>query len=88
MTPQSDIVETSLARLSDHDWHILSNTWSRGVDWYVQKVGRKWAPIEIFGAFPLFKTKREAAAAATTLLLRESSNRSVARLKQEEALTG
>ena len=73
------ITETSLARLSEHDWQILSNTWARGVDWYVQKIGRKWAPIEIFGAFPLFKTKREAEAAATTLLLWESRNRALKR---------
>lgn len=78
-----EINETSLARLSEHEWQILSNTWSRGVDWYVQKVGRKWTPIDIFGTFPLFKTKREAEQAATTLLLWESSNRSLKRQQLE-----
>ncbi len=64
--------ETSLSRLDNHDWQILSNAWSRGVDWYVRKVGCKWCPIEPFGAFPLFKTKREAEEAATRLILWES----------------
>jgi hypothetical protein len=65
--------ETSLSKLSEHDWNILRNTWSRGVDWYVQKVGKRhWVPIEAFGNFPLFKTKREADEAATTLLLWEA----------------
>lgn len=70
-----EIVETSLSRLSDHDWHVLSNTWASGVDYYVRKVGRNWVPMDIFGAFPLFKTKREAEQAATTLFMAEASNR-------------
>lgn len=74
------ITETSLARLDDHEWQILSNTWARGVDWYVRKIGRRgWTPIDIFGTFPLFKTKREAEQAATTLLLWESRNRALKR---------
>ena len=75
-----EINETSLARLSEHEWKILQATWSRGVDWYVTKVGRRWwTPIDVFGAFPLFKTKREAEAAATTLFLWEARNRSLKR---------
>lgn len=66
------VTETSLSRLSENDWRQLSNNWQRGVDWYVRKIGRKWAPIDAFGKFPLFGTKREAEEAATTLLLMES----------------
>jgi hypothetical protein len=68
-------ISTSLGRLSEHDWQILSNRWARGVDWYVEKIGRYWAPAEVFGRFPLFKTKRAAEEAATKLFLAESHHR-------------
>lgn len=82
----SEPIATSLGRLSDHDWQVLRNTWSRGVDWYVRKVGKRhWAPIEIFGAFPLSKTKREAEAQATNLLLLEARHRAWKREQEEKA---
>lgn len=36
------------------------NTWAKGIDYCVTKVGSKWTPIECFGNFPLFNTKKEA----------------------------
>jgi hypothetical protein len=32
---------------SEHDWHITSNRCARGIDWYVTKVGNKWAISDI-----------------------------------------
>jgi hypothetical protein len=71
---------TSLNRLSEHDWHILSNTWARGVDHYVFKVGRRgWRILDTFGNFPIFKTKKAAEEAASNLLLAESAYRAAKR---------
>jgi hypothetical protein len=70
--PFYDAYETSLSRLSDSQWAQLSNFWSRGSDWTVSKVGRKWLLSERFGNFPLFKTKKEACEAASRLILAES----------------
>ena len=65
--------ETSLSKLSEHDWKVLSSRHSRGIDWMVHKMGRHWVitPSELKG-FPLFKTKREAYEAADNLILAES----------------
>ena len=68
-------IQTSLGRLSDTEWTMLSNRWARGVDWYVQKIGSQWAPADVFGKFPLFKTKRAAEEAASKLFLAESLHR-------------
>jgi hypothetical protein len=74
---------TSLSTLSDHEWHILSSRWSRGIDWTVCKMGRKWI-INIdhpsFRAFPLFRTKTAAYDAATNLILAESRYRASRRI--------
>jgi len=76
--------ETSLSKLDDHDWTILSNRWMRGIDWNVSKIGRKWTlPSEHFAAFPLFKTKRAAGEVMDTLVLTESKIRSRRRLLAE-----
>lgn len=76
--------ETSLSKLSEHDWQVLSNRWARGVDWYVRKVGKRhWTPIEALGRFPLFTTKKAAELAATNLILAESHWRAAKRLRGE-----
>jgi hypothetical protein len=68
--------ETSLSKLSEHDWQIIRNRWARGVDWVVSKCGKKWQIMGDLGkGFPLFKTKKEAYEAATNLLLMESHHR-------------
>lgn len=45
------------------------NNWTRGIDWCVRKVGKKWALLDCFGNFPLFKTKKEAYEYATRFVL-------------------
>ncbi len=68
--------ETSLSKLSDSEWHQISNRWARGIDWNVQKFGRKWAIMgEHFQAFPFFRTKRAAGDALDKLILAESHYR-------------
>lgn len=72
--------ETSLSALSEHDWHILSNRWSRGADWCVSKLGSRWMIGETFGkSWPLFKTKRAAFDALSGLILAESAHRAMKR---------
>ena len=78
--PYYDAHETSLSKLNEHDWMILSSRWGRGIDWYVHKIGSQWAIIDAFGHWPLFKTKRAAGEAADNLLLAESRYRSGKRL--------
>ena len=68
--------KTSLSELPEHEWQIISHTWSHGIDWFVQKCGRKWLITLPIGNFPLFKTKTAAYDAATNLVLMESKHRS------------
>ena len=68
--------ETSLSKLSSHDWMICQNRWTRGIDWVVEKVGKKWTPLECFGkGWPLYKTKTEAYDRVTDLILMEARHR-------------
>lgn len=53
-------------------WTILHHRWARGIDWYVHKVGTRWAILEAFGRFPHFRTKRAAGEVADALILAES----------------
>lgn len=66
-------LSTSLGALSDSEWNILRNRWSRGIDWNVEKIGRKWNIH--FGGFPLFKTKKAAYEAGANLICAESKHR-------------
>jgi hypothetical protein len=68
-------IETSLSKLSEHDWSILSNRWARGIDWNIEKLGKKWHILGDTGGFPLFKTKSAAYDALTNLILAESHHR-------------
>ena len=70
-----DCYETSLSKMSDHDFYILVAAWARGIDWVVFKCGRKWRTDDRFGNFPLFKTKAKAYETATNLLLIEGRYR-------------
>ena len=70
-----DCHETSLSKLSDHDFQILKSRWNRGIDWIVHRCGRKWELISDFGNFPLFDTKSAAYDAGTNLILIESRYR-------------
>lgn len=74
---------TSLGALNDHDWNVLSNRWSRGIDWIVQKVGKRhWELIgfpTVNAGFPLFTTKTAAYDAGSKLILAESHYRSAKR---------
>jgi hypothetical protein len=51
--------------------NMAQNFWERGSDWCVRKVGKKWALLDCFGNFPLFKTKKEAYEMATNFILLE-----------------
>lgn len=62
---------TPLSRLSEHDWRIAQSRWSRGCDWYIRKVGRKWE-ITLFDYPQTFTTKRAAIDFADSMLLSES----------------
>jgi len=84
--PFYDAHETSLSKLDDHDWHILSSRWHRGIDWTVGKVGKRWEITGRLGeGFPLFKTKTAAHDAASTLILMESRYRSRLAWDREQA---
>lgn len=73
MNATIDAYETSLSKLSEHDWNVLRNTWARGIDWYVCKVGSKWTLSRVFpGAWPLYKTKKAAGEAADNLICAEA----------------
>jgi hypothetical protein len=85
MNPYYDAYETSLSRLSNHDWRILDSRWARGIDWIVYKVGKKWALIDDFGRFPLFTTKKAAYEAGTKLILAESRWRAAQQWEQENS---
>jgi hypothetical protein len=76
--------ETSWSRLPDGEWSQISCRWSRGIDWCVYKLGRKWVICCVFGGnWPLYKTKREAYEAVTNLVLIESHNRAYLRHKAD-----
>jgi hypothetical protein len=82
----SEEESTSLSGLDDGEWQQLANTWARGWDWYVGKVGRMWEitlPHPAFKAFPLFKTKTAASDAASKLILMESRYRAMRRARGE-----
>lgn len=72
MNPFYNAHETSLSKLSDHDWNVLRHRAARGIDWTVEKIGRKWAVQSCFGNFPMYRTKREAGEVAGNLILAES----------------
>jgi hypothetical protein len=68
-----DAHETSLSKLSEHDWNVLRSHWSRFSGYaFCPKLGRKWI-AEGFGIrSPLFKTKGEAERYVSNLILAES----------------
>lgn len=76
---------TTLSNLSEHDWQIISNRWSRGIDWVVTKSGSRWAPMPSL-MLPTCRTKKEAYNAATDLVLREASHRAL--VEQKARLAG
>ena len=43
--------------------------WTRGSDYCVKKIGKKWALMDCFGNFPLFPTKKAACKAADAFVL-------------------
>ena len=76
MAAMPEPIPTSLGKLSDHDWHVLSSRWSRGIDWNVAKVGKRhWRILGDVGGFPLFSTKTAAFDAMSELICRESAHR-------------
>lgn len=79
----ADAHETSLSVLTESEWSALSNTWARGVDWSVSKIGKLWQVSPRIGNFPLFKTKKAASKAADTLILLESRFRARLRVERE-----
>lgn len=74
--PFFDAHETSLGRLSEHDWRVLSAHHSMFSAYSLcRKLGRKWT-VEGFGLTgPLFKTKTAAAEYVTDLVLAEGRHR-------------
>lgn len=69
-------IETSYSKLSEIDWTQAKNLWTRGVDWFIFKAGRKWSVAPVLDAgWPLFKTKTLAYDTVTELFLQECSNR-------------
>lgn len=72
--------ETSLSRLSDHDWAILSSRASKGWDWNVHKLGRKWIiGGEAFANWPLYPTKTAAYDAFSAIICAEARHRAAHR---------
>lgn len=59
----------STEKKSGYDRDKASAFWARGIDWCVRKVGNKWALLDCFGNFPLFKTKKAAYEMATAFVL-------------------
>lgn len=70
-------MSTSLGSLSDHDWQIIRHRWARGIDWNVQKVGKRhWEIVGRIGqGFPLFRTKKAAYDIGDELVRREALHR-------------
>lgn len=76
MTNFPEPIRTSLGKLSNHDWHVMRSRWSRGVDWFVFKVGKRhWRLADEYGNFPLFTTKAAAYRVGSDLILAESCHR-------------
>lgn len=76
--------ETSLTKLSEHDWNVLRSHWSMfsGLS-FCRKCGRKWT-VEGFGiSGPLFVTKRAAEEYVSNLILAESRHRAFLRYELE-----
>lgn len=48
---------------------IMIANWAKGIDWCVEKIGTKWCPLEVFGNFPLYNTKKAAFEAVEKLIL-------------------
>ena len=67
--------ETSLSRLPEHDWQILRNRSHRGINWTVEKLGRRWLVQGCFGNFPSYRTKHEAGEMIDNLIIAESHHR-------------
>ena len=84
MNPFYSAYPTSLSGLDDGEWSQVSNRWSRGIDWNIHKMGKRW---EVGGRLgqgaPLFKTKKEAYAYGSNLILAESCWRGHQRWEQE-----
>lgn len=71
-----DYQETSLSKLPHLEWQHIQNCWSHGIDWCVQRIGKKWAVMSgLYVNAPLFKTKTAAYNFITELVLIESRNR-------------
>lgn len=79
--PYYDVHETSLSKLSEHDWNVLSSRWRRGIDWNVAKLGKRhWYILgEQFKAWRLFKTKTAAYEAHNVIMLAEARSRAAKR---------
>lgn len=68
--------ETSWSDMTDANWYTINSRWSRGIDWCVYKIGRKWYIGEEFpNSWPVFLTKHAAFDALTTMVLAESRHR-------------
>lgn len=52
------------------DFRNAQNLWSRGQDWFVFKIGKRWRIADCFGRdIPHFKTKKAAYEFGTNLVL-------------------
>lgn len=86
MNPFYDVHDTSLSNLTDHDWQVLRSRCMRGIDWTVQKLGRKWTPLACFGKnAPLFTTKTAAGDYVDNLMRAERHYRSKLEWEQSVA---
>ena len=76
MNPFYDAHETSLGRLSAHDWNVLRSHYFRfGEASFCRKLGRKWT-VDGFGiSGPLFERKRDAGAYVANLIGAEGRSR-------------
>jgi hypothetical protein len=72
--------ETSLSKLSDHDWQVLRSHWSMYSGFsFCRKLGRKWT-VDGFGIVgPLFTTKGAAERYVSNLICAESRWRAAQR---------
>ena len=63
--------------LTDHDWHILSNSWARGIDYVIFKGTKRncWTVHHLAG-MGTFTTKKAAYETFTNALISESHRRS------------
>lgn len=87
MNPFYTAHETSLSKLSDHDWNVLRSHWSMFSGFsFCRKVGRKWT-VEGFGiSHPqLFIRKGDAEQYVSNLILAESRWRAAQQWEMENA---